>query len=153
LSPDRVSSVASDPRSLRVALITAGALLVVLAIAAFVIGSLSPFAGTDASGWLTAVMIVASVAAYLAVLLRLPEASGILLVILLPALGAVAAFLISGGVFFGLGGGDPLRGPTFALSQFAAPGVYLVGVLSALAAAAFRMGTPPHRDSGPRSIG
>ncbi|MFU8945971.1 hypothetical protein ACLRGF_04475 [Mycetocola zhadangensis] len=150
-SPDR--SGTTDTRRVRVALITAGALLVVLAVGALLVDMLTPFAGADATGWLPAAMIVASVAGYLAVLLRSGEASALLVSLLLPMLGAVAAFLLAGGVLIGLGGGDPLRGPVFALGQFGAPGVYLVAVLSVLAALAFRMGTYPHRDRGSRSVG
>ncbi|GGE81970.1 hypothetical protein GCM10011313_00490 [Mycetocola zhadangensis] len=116
-------------------------------------GSLTSFLEADVSGWLLGAMIVGASAGYLAVLLTLGEASAILTSIVLPTLGAVAAFLVVGGVLFGLGSGDPLRGPTFVLMQFSAPGVYVVAVLSALAAVVFRMGTPPHRDAGSRSVG
>jgi hypothetical protein len=136
-----------------VALITSGALLVALVISVLIVGSAHAFLGADAAGWLPYLLIVASVAGYLAVLLQLREASARLFVVLLPALGAVAAFVIAGGVLFGLGGGDPLRGPVFAFGLFTAPGVYIVAALSALAAAAFAMGTPPHRDGSTRSIG
>ena len=73
--------------------------------------------------------------------------------VILPAVGAAATYLLAGGVLFGLGGGDPLRGPAFALSQFASPGVYLVLLLGVLAALAFRMGTSPHRTSSRGPIG
>ena len=128
-------------------------MLVALAVGGMLIGSITPLSGTDADGWLSYAMLLASIAGYLAVLLRLDRASGILTVILLPTLGAIAAYLIAGGVLFGLGGGDPLRGPAFALDQFSAPGVYLVAGLSALAAGAFRMGTPPHRTDADRPVG
>lgn len=153
MSPDRASSEASDPRRLRVALITAGALLVALAITAALVGAPIPFLGTDAVGWLPAAMVVAAVAGYLAVLLTLGEASGILSTLVLPTLGALAAFLVVGGVLTGLGSGDPLRGPIFAIRLFGAPGVYAVAALSALAALGFWMGTPPHRGSRTRSVG
>lgn len=145
--------MASDPSSLRVALITAGGLLVALAVGGVLIGSLTALTGTDAAGWLTVAMLIASVAGYLAVLLRLTAASSVLATVLSPTLGAVAAYLIAGGVLFGLGGGEPLRGPAFALDQFSAPGIYLVAVLSALAAIGFRMGTPPHRTDADRPVG
>ena len=153
MSPDRESSITSDPRRLQVALITAGALLVALAIAAFLVELLTPFLAADVSGWLLGAMIVASAAGYLAVLLSLGEASGTFRILVLPTLGALAAFLLVGGVLIGLGSGDPLRGPVFVVLQFTAPGVYVVAVFSALAAGAFRMGTPPHREGGSRSVG
>lgn len=153
MSPDPEGSDSSDPRRLRVAVITAGALLVALAITAALIGSPTSFLGTDAAGWLPAAMIVAAVAGYLAVLLALGAASEILTTVVLPTLGAVAAFLVAGGVFTGLGTGDPLRGPVFALRLFGAPGVYAVAALAVLAASACWMGTPPHRGNRTRSVG
>ena len=153
MSPDRASSGTSDPRRLRVALITAGALLVALAITTVLVGSPTTFLGPDAVGWLPAAMIVAAVAGYLAVLLTLGEASGILTTLVLPTLGAVAAFVVVGGVLTGLGSGDPLRGPIFTLGLFGAPGVYVAAGMAVLAATAFWMGTPPHRGSRTRSVG
>jgi hypothetical protein len=145
--------VTTEPRRLRAALLTTLGFGVALGVACWVVWFAAPFAGPDASGWLAVAMIVAAASGFLAVLLRLPVPTPALAGFLLPALGACAVFLVAGGVLTGLGGGDPLKGPAFALAQFTYPGIYLVAGLGVAAAVAFRMGTSPHRDGHGRPVG
>jgi MFS family permease len=141
--------VTREFRRLPVALLATLAFGIALGIAAWLV---APFAGPDASGWVVTAMIVAAAAGFLAALLRLSAAAA-MVGIALPALAASAAFLLAGGVLHGLGSGDPLKGPVFALSQFVHPGVFTVAALGVAAAAGFRMGTSPHRDTRDPPVG
>ena len=145
--------MASDSRRLRVALLATLGFGVALGLVTWALSTVAHVTGPDASPGLTLAMMVAAVAGFLAVLLRLEPASSAVVVVVLPMLGAVAGFLVVGGVLFGLGGGDPLRGPTFALAQFGFPGLYVVAVLAAVAAAVYLMGTSPHRTGHSRRVG
>ncbi len=138
---------------MRAALLTTLGFAVALGVVWCIVGLAVPLTGPDAAGWLPVAMIVAAVAGFLAVLLRLTPATPALAGILLPAVGGCAGFLVAGGVLHGLGGGNPLAGPAFALSQFGYPGIYVVAALSLAAAAAFRMGTSPHRGRHGRPLG
>lgn len=140
-------------RRLRAALLATAGFGVVLGVACGVVSVFTPVTGPDAPGWLTVAMIVAAVAGLLAVLLRLPGDERAAVTVILPVLGATVAFLLAGVVLSGLGSGDPLRGPSFALSQFGFPAIWLVVALSAAAAGSFRMGTSPHRHDHTRRVG
>ncbi|MET4638631.1 hypothetical protein [Mycetocola sp. 2940] len=145
--------MAPVPRRLRVALLTTLGLGVALGVACYLFWPVAPFAGPDASGWLAGAMIVAAAAGFLAALLRLTDATPAPTGIVLPTAAACAGFLLAGGVLYGLGGGEPLKGPAFALAQFGYPGVWAVAALGLAAAVAFRMGTSPHRDRVDRPVG
>ena len=145
--------MASDSRRLGVALLATLGLGVALGLVTWALSSVGPVTGPDTSVGLTVAMMVAAIAGFLAVLLRLQATGSALVVVVLPVLGAVAGFLLVGGVLYGLGGGDPLRGPAFALAQFGFPGIYVVAVLSAVAAAGYLMGTSPHRTGHSRRVG
>ncbi len=140
-------------RRLRAALLATLGFAAVLGAVGWAVSTVTPVAGPDASGWPNVAMGVAAVAGFLAILLRLSASAGLASAILLPTLGAVAAFLVVGGVLHGLGGGDPLRGPAFVLTQFGHPGRYIVAILSILASAVFRKGTSPHRPGHSRRVG
>lgn len=148
-SPD----VTQPPSRLRAALLATAGFGVVLGVACSLTAAVTPVTGPDAPGELTVAMVVASVAGFLAVLLRLPGTERAAATVLLPAVGAAVAFLLAGVVLFGLGSGDPLRGPAFALSQFGHPGIYFVVALAVAAAGAYRMGTSPHRHDHTRRVG
>ncbi len=139
-------------RRLRAALLATLGFALALAVVGWAVSTVTSVAGPDASGWLTVAMGVAAVAGLLAVLLRLPESARLASVVFLPTLGAITAFLVAGGVLHGLGGGDPLRGPAFALTQFRHPGLFVVAILAAVASAGFRMGTSPHRPGRSRRV-
>lgn len=145
--------MASDSRRLRVALLATLGFGVALGLVTWALSAVVSVTGPDASAGLTVAMMVAAVAGFLSVLLSMQAAAGRVAVVVLPMLGAVAGFLLVGGVLHGLGGGDPLRGPVFALAQFGFPGIYLVAVLAAVAAAAYLMGTSPHRTGHSRRVG
>lgn len=145
--------MASDSRRLRVALLATLGFGVALGFVSWALSSTAPVAGPEASAGLTVAMNVAAVAGFLAVLLGFPAERSAVAVVVLPMLGAVAGFLLVGGVLHGLGGGDPFSGPAFALSQFGFPGIYAVAVLAAVAAAVYLMGTSPHRTGHSRRVG
>lgn len=145
--------MARVPRRLRVALLTTLGFGVALGIVCYLFWPVAPFAGPDASGWLAGAMIVAAAAGFLAALLRLTDATPAPTGMVLPTAAACAGFLLAGGVLLGLGGGDPLAGPAFALAQFGYPGIWVVAALSLAAAVVYRMGTSPHRDRTGRPVG
>lgn len=139
----------------RRALAVAAGYLVVLGASVWLVALAvgTPVAGADAAGWLAPVMVVAAAAGWLAVLVRLPAGGSSAARLVLPAVGAGAAFLLSGLVLSGLGSGDPLKGPLFALAQVGHPSFFLVMGLGLVASAVAGMGSPPHRGAGRRPVG
>ncbi|MCP2029979.1 hypothetical protein L1277_000043 [Okibacterium sp. HSC-33S16] len=137
----------------RVLAVAAGYVLA-LGVIAWLIASVvgQPIAGTDVAGWLAPVMVVAAVAGWLVVLVRLPHEVRPVARFVLPALGAGAAFLLAALVLDGLGSGDPVKGPMLALAQLGYPTFYAAVVLALVATAVASMGTPPHRTASERPI-
>ncbi len=145
-----------DTTSLRPArtLVVSVAYLIALGAGAWILSMVvgQPIAGADADGWLAIAMIVAAVAGWLVVLVRLPNPVSAAARLVLPAAGAGGAFLLAAVVLHGLGSGDPLKGPTLALAQFGHPTLYLAVALALLATLVASMGTPPHREERDRPI-